>query len=515
MELEEAPPPISLADAFDELHARFLNLSETEIPTVETVFYHIQQAHWFYEDEWADQFDTGGASSGDEHISQRPVLPHLRFDAFSKEMFAHSPMLQKYCENHADFKARFKEYSNQIPRYGVILLNRTATHVLLIAGMNSKTFGFPKGKVNIGEAGIDCAAREAYEETGYNSRHLLTEAASITHASPDGGFSKLYIAVGVPDDSSFIFAPITRKEVGGIAWVEMATIQNHEGLSPEQDGSYKKVKLWGVTEYLGQIRSALDRSKTKAKKMKEKKNKANIGGGGGGKGGSTQKQQQQQVISIHQKSVSTPSSKHLPHSHPHSSGSSGGHLLEDPLQREKSWSAKEMFKKNEALLGTKFVYDGNPHTFGEEVVVGSQTPRKNDGIIGVKSIGGEGGGGGGGISTVGGGGGGGGKSAAEGGGGGGKASNQKAKKKKMTMNETKVPLTTPHAEDSTETDEPHINASDSDTGFTISVAPASSASGEGFSDSSARSIGGGGGGINSLAEPFRFDRKAILDSLLT
>ena len=84
----------------------------------------------------------------------------------------------------------------------------------------------------------------------------------------------------------------------------------------------------------------------------------------------------------------------------------------------------------------------------------------------------------------------------------------------MTMNETKVPLTTPHAEDSTETDEPHINASDSDTGFTISVAPASSASGEGFSDSSARSIGGGGG-INSLAEPFRFDRKAILDSLFT
>jgi mRNA-decapping enzyme subunit 2 len=509
MELEEAPPPLTVAEAMDELHARFLNLPEGEVPTVEMVFYHIQQAHWFYEDEWADQFDAGGSSSsGDEYYGgQRPVLPHLRFDAFSREMFAASPMLQKYCENHADFKARFKEYSNQIPRYGVILLNPTASHVLLIAGMNSKAFGFPKGKVNIGEAGIDCAAREAYEETGYNSRHLLTEAASITHASPDGGFSKLYIAVGVPDDSSFIFAPTTRKEVGGIAWVELSTIQNHEGLSPEQDGSYKKVNLWGVSEYLGQIRAALDRSKSKAKKLREKERrvKAAANSGGGGGGGGKGKQQQQAVTVIHQRGGGGGGG---------GGGKSGGDkLLDEPLQKEGSWSAKEMFKKNEALLGTKFVYDGNPHTFGEEAPGSGKkqapplpTPqkKKNSNTKDVHSTPhskSDNSANGGPTST-----------------GSSSKSNkqQKAKKKITSMSEDGGA----HGARAEESDElPHLTTSDSDNGgipaFSFAPPTSSSASGEELSDVSIRNMGGGGGGgIKSLAEPFRFNRKIILDCLL-
>lgn len=520
MELEEAPPPLSVAEAMNELHARFLNLPEGEVPTVSAVFFHIQQAHWFYEDEWADQFDAGGgadhqyASSGDEYpAGQRPVLPHLRFDAFSREMFAASPMLQKYCENHADFKARFKEYSNQIPRYGVILLNSSASHVLLIAGMNSKTFGFPKGKVNIGEAGIDCAAREAMEETGYNSRHLLTEAASITHASPDGGFSKLYIAVGVPDDSSFIFAPTTRKEVGGITWVELATIQNHEGLSPEQDGSYKKVRLWGVSEYLGQIRAALDRSRTKAKKLREKEKKARAtgGGGGGGKvgGSSTQTQKQQQ----HQHPVT------VIHQRGGGGRSSGEKLLDDPLQKEGSWSVKEMFKTNEALLGTKFVYDGNPHTFGDEVAQAPVSTKKQAPPLKGKTPVSKG------VSQVvtpvknsdavpvGG---------AKNTGSGSRSSKQKAKKKtttSMSEEEGGSLKNADYSNDGTETDDmPHFTASDSDGGGGISAFCAtptiSSASREGFSNDlgSSRSMGGGGG-IKSLSEPFRFNRKAILDCL--
>jgi len=131
----KTPIPLTVNDAIEELCVKFLNLPVGEETTVERIFFHLQQAHWFYVDEWADP--EGGDCSDEDATSiygrnKRIFLPYLRFDAFSKLMFSTSPMLREYREKHGDFKARFKAYSNTIPRYGAVMLNASCDHLLLI-----------------------------------------------------------------------------------------------------------------------------------------------------------------------------------------------------------------------------------------------------------------------------------------------------------------------------------------------------------------------------------------------
>jgi ADP-ribose pyrophosphatase YjhB (NUDIX family) len=353
----EAPPPSSLDEALHELHARFLNLPRSEEPTVARIFFQIQQAHWFYEDEWADD----------------GVLPHVRFEEFSRRVFELSPLLQEYCDRHADFKAAFKEYGRTIPKYGCALINAAMTHILLVCGLNSKVYSFPKGKVNQGEAGLDCAAREAWEETGYDPAHLLSESAAVQHADADGGFLKVYIAVGVPDDGSVVFTPQTKKEVGGIAWVEIASLEGQSGYAPVEGGGLKKIKTHRVSEFLGKVRGLLDRRRGQGGKK------------GKGKGGQQQQQQQQQAQQQQQQQAQAQKKK--------GGGGAAGppppaagppldpeELLDAPLNAGGgTWSVKDMFKANANLLGVKFVYDGNPHTFGDEGMQATTTDGGADG----------------------------------------------------------------------------------------------------------------------------------------
>ena len=56
---------------------------------------------------------------------------------------------------HQDWKA----YKLSVPTYGIILLDPTMKYVLLVQGY-SKSWGFPKGKVNEGEDPVKCAVRE-------------------------------------------------------------------------------------------------------------------------------------------------------------------------------------------------------------------------------------------------------------------------------------------------------------------------------------------------------------------
>ena len=69
--------------------------------------------------------------------------------------------------------ADFEDYKKTVPTYGVILLNETLDKVLLVRSYWGRRWGFPKGKVNEGERGHECAAREALEEIGFNLDSML------------------------------------------------------------------------------------------------------------------------------------------------------------------------------------------------------------------------------------------------------------------------------------------------------------------------------------------------------
>ncbi|OEU23264.1 hypothetical protein FRACYDRAFT_161909, partial [Fragilariopsis cylindrus CCMP1102] len=144
----------------DELHTRFiLNLPSEELNTSERIFFQLEQAWWYYEDMICDKQE--------EQCPGSCTLPrYANLKPFSKVLFEFSTLLNSY-----DFQKLWKEFSiykRKISTYGCILLNKDYTHVVLCQFHKSDTWTFPAGKINQNEIGIDAAARETYEETGFD-----------------------------------------------------------------------------------------------------------------------------------------------------------------------------------------------------------------------------------------------------------------------------------------------------------------------------------------------------------
>ena len=170
------------AAALDDVASRFLlNLPESEASRVDRLFFQLQQAHWFYEDYYVD----------DEQLH----IPHLSWEPFTKLMFHRCPLLVHIRQMHKDFFASFRSYVKRIPTFGVVLLDGSLEWVLLVQSYRGNSWGFPKGKAHEGESALDCAIREGYEETGYDSRKNIRYGR--TRRAP-----RVPAAVGTPHAST-------------------------------------------------------------------------------------------------------------------------------------------------------------------------------------------------------------------------------------------------------------------------------------------------------------------------
>lgn len=78
-------------------------------------------------------------------------------------------------------------------------------------GFNTRSWGFPKGKINKDELEIDCAAREVYEETGFDIRSVELSLDDYIVVIVREQQIKLYIVPFVGEDT--YFEPKTRKEI--------------------------------------------------------------------------------------------------------------------------------------------------------------------------------------------------------------------------------------------------------------------------------------------------------------
>lgn len=75
------------------------------------------------------------------------------------KLFKHCPFLHPGSDDCEQMLRDWKAYKLSVPTYGVILLDPTLQYVLLVQGF-SKSWGFPKGKINEKEEPIRCAYRE-------------------------------------------------------------------------------------------------------------------------------------------------------------------------------------------------------------------------------------------------------------------------------------------------------------------------------------------------------------------
>jgi len=365
----------------DELHTRFiLNLPSNELNTSERIFFQLEQAWWYYEDMICDKLEElqPGSCTLPRYANLKP---------FSKVLFEFSTLLSEY-----DFNKLWKEFSiykRKISTYGCILLNKECTHVVLCQLYKSDTWTFPAGKINQNEIGIDAAARETYEETGFDphclygltkewiddielSEERITwkyplqdpEDILVYVEQPSGKRRTYYVCYNVP--MNFPFEPVCRKEVDNIEWIDIRDI--------------KEYKSFAVLPFIGKLKKWIKQRKSRVKNQSRAKSRPKGSGSGGGGGGRDKSTTKQRDKSSNGRSVSRDKSTG---SRDKSSGgrdkSSGRRIKQDKRSSlldaglmdnagdATRWTEKEMFDTNSKLMGGRIVeYDGNPHEFVEK-----------------------------------------------------------------------------------------------------------------------------------------------------
>jgi mRNA-decapping enzyme subunit 2 len=393
-------------DALDDVHTRFiLNLPPSELATPTRIFFQLEQAWWFYDDFICDNSDV-----------DLPRYKHMK--PFSLAMFEYSFLLKPLIGRFDEMYAEFSGYKRSISTYGTILLNEDATKIALCRNWNGKSWTLPGGKVNQNETGRDAAARETYEETGFDPYcergicakwrerrergedvpemtvvvededdvglvpYFESEAPTSSASSPLMPWSTLldvnklsitendtnkrrtcYVCRGVPE--SFPFEPVARKEVSEVKFYDINDLPN---------------KTYAVLPFMGHLKKWIRNDNKRRNRGNDNRSESRPGS----RPKSRNKNQEERRATPNRKErgestpkqLPTPKKEKRPNSRPKSKPRSNSREVDhdDPLVtsalatpgESNRWTEEEMFAANERILGRKITYDGNPHQFAEK-----------------------------------------------------------------------------------------------------------------------------------------------------
>ncbi|GMH63863.1 hypothetical protein TrLO_g430 [Triparma laevis f. longispina] len=341
----------ALSEALDDVHTRFiLNLPDAELESGVRVFFQLEQAHWYYEDFLADT---------------NPLLPHFKtLKSFSHRLFLFSPLLAPLLPQFPQLWNNFSTYKKSISTYGLILTTEKCDKVALTRTWDGKQWTLPSGKLNEGEAALDCAVRETYEETGFDaSKKLgLTKDYDISVATwtlddepltfADSGKGRtVYVCQGVPED--FPFEPVARKEVSAVEFFDIHNLPKKTfNVLPFMKG-YKR---WCIQHGHGKVWNQKKGKKNDRSESNPKDKRSNSN----------------QRSASNQNQRATSNKKDRENTKTFNAAENDG------------WSVDDMFKINEQLTGRKPGYDGNPQNFdnGEQYRVVGGSFMNQSGTVG-------------------------------------------------------------------------------------------------------------------------------------
>lgn len=230
---------MKLEDVMTDLCSRFiLNCPAEEFESVERMFFQIEEAHWFYDDFYREKYK---------------YLPPLNMRAFAEKLFEFCPILKPFYNSIHLLLECYNHYKTRVPVCGAIILNPAMDKALFVKAWNSRSsWGFPKGKMCDNETHSQCAAREVYEEIGFDISSMITERDFIEVVVMEKT-TRLYIVKGIPEQTHFHTR--TRKEISEIAWHKIAEIGDHQ-----------KNRYWTVMPFLKQLKRWIARQQTSASK---------------------------------------------------------------------------------------------------------------------------------------------------------------------------------------------------------------------------------------------------------
>lgn len=195
------------------LYSRFIiNVPEEERKDLVRICFQIELAHWFYLDFYCTE--------------ENPKLKPCNMKDFATHIFQHIPFLIPHVPHIDAVLEQWREYKQNVPTFGAIVLNEDMTKVLLVQSYWARnSWGFPKGKVNEDEEPLHCAVREVLEETGFDISNLIDKSEYIESIINDQ-VVRLYIISGVQEDTKF--QPKTRKEIKNVEWFDVADLPNNK-----------------------------------------------------------------------------------------------------------------------------------------------------------------------------------------------------------------------------------------------------------------------------------------------
>ncbi|NXY41989.1 DCP2 hydrolase, partial [Ceuthmochares aereus] len=225
-----------------------LHIPSEERDNAIRVCFQIELAHWFYLDFY---------------MQNTPGLPQCGIRDFAKAdilfiTFNHCPFLLPQGEDVQKVLDEWKEYKMGVPTYGAIILDETLENVLLVQGYLAKSgWGFPKGKVNKEEAPHDCAAREVFEETGFDIKDYICKEEYIELRINDQ-LARLYIIPGVPKNTKF--NPKTRREIRNIEWFSIDKLPCHKNdMTPRSKLGLAPNKFFMAIPFIRPLREWISR----------------------------------------------------------------------------------------------------------------------------------------------------------------------------------------------------------------------------------------------------------------
>lgn len=197
---------------FHSVFSRFIiNVPEEERKDLIRICFQIELAHWFYLDFYC--------------TVENPKLKPCSMKEFATQIFFHIPFLTPHVVNIDHILEQWRDYKQNVPTYGAIVLNEDLTKVLLVQSYCASSWSFPKGKVNKDENPVRCAVREVLEETGFDISNLIDENEYIESVINEQ-LIRLYIICGVQKDTKF--QPRTRKEIKNVGWFSLAHLPNNK-----------------------------------------------------------------------------------------------------------------------------------------------------------------------------------------------------------------------------------------------------------------------------------------------
>ena len=231
---------------------RFLNCPGEDMAEGEELMllmFEVEKAHWFYTDFWRERVQS---------------LPSFGMREFALKIFTHTAYLKCYAARFDSIYTKWQEYKRGVPTFGAIILNINLTKALMVQGYGGNSWGWPKGKLNKDESDAVCAAREVYEEIGFDVTPYINEKNAIVAKMGEQDM-KLFVIPGIPEDT--VFETHTRQEIKDIKWHVITDLQ------AKVKDSAKKNKYYSVLPVLGRLvgwirdyKRSLSRSRTPERK---------------------------------------------------------------------------------------------------------------------------------------------------------------------------------------------------------------------------------------------------------